>query len=621
MATTSDDIVFRLSAELSNFNKGMESGAKSVKRLEDRMAATARNIQRALVALGVGLVAREFVQLADKATNLAARIRLVAGSAENAAKVQAELLAVANRTRVDFESVVTLYARLGRSADELGVSQSRLIAFTETFSQALKISGSSTAEANATVIQLSQALASGYLRGAELNSILEQGGRAAIALAQGLGVPIGELKKLGEQGQLTAQKVIAAIESQASVIKREFSQMPQTVGDALTVLQNRLLEFVGRVDRTSASSRALAEAIGDLGKIFDDPDFAAAVTEALRGLVNVVWIAVAGVKQLHMWMKQLGDLANEFTGREWANPAPTSEQRNARAKHASRGGFVLPGVEFPEAKAVGLGGGGGGDDGSKAAIRDAERYGDVIQDLRFEMEQLGRSESEAAYQQELRNRLSAAGVTLESDRGRAIEELTAQLHSMTEAHEAEALMWEVEAAQANRAIAEINEGLRKEAEAWIELGEHAKEALADALVDIAFDAKNAKEIVAQLIVEIGRAIAKMLILKAIEAGVDAAFGGGGTVGGKALGGSIHPGNAYQLHKNEIVIPRVPMSVIPANRAGGGATVNYAPVFNVAPGATKQDVLAAVQAWDAKIRRDIVPIVTDARRRGGMRDFH
>ena len=150
----------------------------------------------AAAALGV----REYIQAADVMTNLASRIRLVAGTAENAARVQEQLLDVANRTRVGFEGVVTLYTRLGRSADQLGISQERLIGFVETFSQALKISGASSAEASSTVIQLSQALASGVLRGAELNSVLEQGGRAATALADGLGVPVGKLKELGEQG-------------------------------------------------------------------------------------------------------------------------------------------------------------------------------------------------------------------------------------------------------------------------------------------------------------------------------------------------------------------------------------------------------------------------------------
>lgn len=258
----------------------------------------------AVVALGV----REYIQAADVMTNLAARIRLVAGSVDQAASVQDKLFEAANRTRVGIEGVVTLYARLGRSADQLGVSQEQLLEFTESFSQALKISGASTAEANSTVLQLSQALASGYLRGAELNAVLEAGGRAATALADGLGVPIGELKKLGEAGELEAGRVITALRSQKDVLQKEFDQLPATVGDALTVMNNNWLRYIGRVDEASAASGGVAKAVMQLGETLNDPQVIEAGVATVKGLVDAFTLLAKVVTGAYLAIKDLSDL-------------------------------------------------------------------------------------------------------------------------------------------------------------------------------------------------------------------------------------------------------------------------------------------------------------------------
>lgn len=258
----------------------------------------------AIVAIGV----REYIQAADAMTNYASRIKLVAGSIENAADVQQKLLELANRTRVGLDGVVTLYARLGRSADALGVSQERLLGFVETFSQALKISGASSAEASSTVLQLSQSLASGYLRGAELNAVLEAGGRAAQALADGLGVPIGKLKALGEAGALESKVVIQAIESQSGVIQSEFGEMQATVGDALTVVNNNFLGFIGKVDKAAGASKELATSISDLGATLNDPQVIEAGVATVKGLVDAFSVLAKVVTGAYLAIKDLSAL-------------------------------------------------------------------------------------------------------------------------------------------------------------------------------------------------------------------------------------------------------------------------------------------------------------------------
>lgn len=285
-------------ADLNKFKTTLDQTGTQAEKAGRRLDVVGdgfRRIRGLIAAAGVGIAAREFIRLADAMTNLNSRIRLVTGSFQQAAIIQGRLLEIANRTRTDFESVGALYARLGRSADELGISQSRLLGFTETFSQALKISGATSAEAGSTILQLSQALASGYLRGAELNAVLESGGRAATALADGLGVPIGKLKELGEQGQLTSDVVIRAIESQASVINTEFSQMTVTVGDATTVLGNAFAELVGKINNSTGATNSLSKTILDLAEVLRSDDVAGGTTEVANAFA---WMAGEIVKSI-----------------------------------------------------------------------------------------------------------------------------------------------------------------------------------------------------------------------------------------------------------------------------------------------------------------------------------
>lgn len=261
--------------------------------------------------------------------------------------------------------------------------------------------------------------------------------------------------------------------------------------------------------------------------------------------------------------------------------------------------------------------------GADEARAAAERFDKAVEELLFDMDQLGRTEEEASYQTELHNRLNAAGVKIDSDRGRAIEELTSQYYSLQQAHEAEQAMWEVEAAEANRAIAEINEALRREAEEWISLGEYVEETLADALVAVAMNAKDAKQIIAELIVEIGRAIAKMLILKAIEAGINAVFGGvgGGSGGGsgKAMGGLANAGNAYTVGEAgpELFVPRVSGQIVPNNRIGGGSFA-YAPVFHIAPGVTKSELMAVLNNYNRDLFKRLPAFISNGAYGGAIK---
>ena len=260
-------------AEYEKFVKGVEAGSKRTANAVEEM----RGLLSGAAKIGGGLFALHEVkqyamalgEAADAATNVRSRLALVAGTAQNTSQVYQALFQTAQESRVGFADLAGTYAQMARSTEELGISQDRLLAVTRTLSQAVTVSGGSAQSAQAAMVQLSQGLASGTLRGEELNSILEQTPRVAQAIAQGLGVSIGALRKLGEEGKLTAEAVIGALERSAPAIQAEFARMSPTIGQAFTTLANSSVNLIGTLDEITGTSRRAAEGIRGIGGAID----------------------------------------------------------------------------------------------------------------------------------------------------------------------------------------------------------------------------------------------------------------------------------------------------------------------------------------------------------------
>jgi tape measure domain-containing protein len=211
-----------------------------------------------IVGAAVALGGRQALITADAYTSLAGRLALVTGGGERLLRVQAALFEQAQRTRSDVAATTDLYGSLARSTQALGISQDRLLRVTESINQALIVSGTSGASAQAALVQLGQGFASGVLRGEELNSILEQTPRLAQAIADGLGVPLGQLRKLGQEGKLTAEAVFGALERAGAGLAAEFGRMPVTIAQAQTQVSNSIGKLVSTVDRLTGTTPAIA---------------------------------------------------------------------------------------------------------------------------------------------------------------------------------------------------------------------------------------------------------------------------------------------------------------------------------------------------------------------------
>ncbi|MBK1674630.1 hypothetical protein CKO35_15295 [Ectothiorhodospira shaposhnikovii] len=212
---------------------------------------------------------QEIVQIADAWNMMSARLKLATAGSREYTVAQKELFAIAQRIGVPIQETATLYGKLQQAVRMLGAEQQDALSLTESISQALRISGASAAEAQSSLLQFGQALASGVLRGEEFNSVIENSPRLAKALADGLNVPIGRLRKLAEEGRLTADVVVNALMSQKDKLAAEYAQLPMTVSQAFTRLSNAFGQWISRLDESTGFTKKLAEALMWLSENLD----------------------------------------------------------------------------------------------------------------------------------------------------------------------------------------------------------------------------------------------------------------------------------------------------------------------------------------------------------------
>lgn len=291
-----------------------------------RTSATAVGfLGRALGTLGIGLSLTEFVRFSDTATRLGNQLRTVTTDVGNLNRVTDELFQTARRSRSGIEPTVELYSRLQRSTSELGLSQREILDITEGVTKAFKIFGNTADEAEAAMVQFSQGLASGSIKGDELRSVLEQAPRLAKAIADGFNeigevdlaksfgqgfklddgtfdydIVIGSLRDLGQEGELTAERVVQALQTQLGALDAEFQQTLPTIEDAFVQLRNKVIQFFtgpGTQDLAVNITKGLLAIVDNFDLIVQGATVASAailtifVGQALKA-------AIAGIKAL-----------------------------------------------------------------------------------------------------------------------------------------------------------------------------------------------------------------------------------------------------------------------------------------------------------------------------------
>lgn len=302
-----------------------ERGSRTVRRsLNDiggsaeRSARSMDLLRSAILALGGAQLVRSLIGLVDTFTNLQNRLRTVTDGTAELAAVTQELFAISQNTRSSFEATAELYARVGLAVRDLGISQRQTLEFTESLNQAIILSGASGQEASAGLIQLSQGLASGTLRGDELRSVLEQLPVVADVIADSLGVTRGELRQLGTDGALTADIVLQAFREARGELAERFAETVPTISQAFQVLRNSVLQTIGAFDTSNGLSSALAQSIIVLSgnvETLARVAVAAGVALAINFARVGIGAAIAGVRALSVAIltNPIGFLATSIT--------------------------------------------------------------------------------------------------------------------------------------------------------------------------------------------------------------------------------------------------------------------------------------------------------------------
>lgn len=280
-------------AELERFRGKSDQAANSATKLERATGALHRQmlglvgtVASLAAVMGVGLGVAAVLKYGDAWKQANNQLMLAVESAEALKEAQEGVFAVSQATFTSFSATANLTSKIERFAGNITGSLEKTLDVVETIGKAVTIGGQSAQAAEAGIFQLNQALGAGALRGAELNSVMEQLPIVAKAIADGLGKPIGMLKTLGEQGQLTSEIVIRTLQNQADEIDAAFAKIEPTMAQAGQKLNNALTKIVGTAgapifDAITTAFSDLADALGDSGTI-------QAATAAVKGLVDIL---------------------------------------------------------------------------------------------------------------------------------------------------------------------------------------------------------------------------------------------------------------------------------------------------------------------------------------------
>ncbi|SUI52578.1 tape measure protein [Serratia marcescens] len=255
----------QVNARLDEMEGRFNSTGKAVGSTEKAFSS----LSRVAVSLSAALSVQQVAQYANAWVDVNNKLVNAVRPTEQLADVTQRVFDISQETRSGLEATATLYGRLERATRSAGTSAEDLAKLTTTINKGLIVSGATTQEASSTMIQLSQALASGVLRGEEFNSISENGSRLAVALADSLGVTVGQLRAMAAEGKLTTDVVVKGLLSQGDVIAKEFGNTIQTMGQAFQIAGNNITKFVGESSTVRSGIAAFNDAVVSMSENLD----------------------------------------------------------------------------------------------------------------------------------------------------------------------------------------------------------------------------------------------------------------------------------------------------------------------------------------------------------------
>jgi tape measure domain-containing protein len=296
MARDVEQLVLQLSADMRTFERTMlkaageadRAAARIERRFQQMNQQAVRDFQNfqnqvttVIAAIGLSAIGADVVRLGDSWTRVGNALGLAGVESDSLAASQQIVADIALATRSDLEATAKLFSRLLRSSEDLGANLTDVAVATELVNKAL--AGASASERASATVQLGQGLASGRLQGDELRSILENSRPLAEAIAAEFETTVGNLRRLGAEGQLESRRVFEAILAAGPEIEAAFARTNATVEDSFTNLNTAAARWVGTSEATGDATRDLANLIGFVATNFNALADAAIIAAAVIG--------------------------------------------------------------------------------------------------------------------------------------------------------------------------------------------------------------------------------------------------------------------------------------------------------------------------------------------------
>lgn len=303
----------------NNFNNSIRDGTNTAQDLFNKMKGIAATY---ITMRGIGNI----LNLSDELTSTQARLDMINDGLQTTNELNKLIYMSSQNARSAYSDTAALVSRIGMNAGDAFNSTAEIVMFAEQLSKKFVIAGASTAEMNSALLQLTQGLGSGVLRGEELNAVFESAPNIIQSIADYLDAPIGKIREMASEGELTADVVKNAILGAADETNSQFEKMNMTFGQMWTTFENVAIMafqkvltnlntmlntdgFATFIDNIEGGIVVLASIINDLLIILMN----IASNQAFQSFANGIVLGLVQVVNILGWVSQLAlDVANVF---------------------------------------------------------------------------------------------------------------------------------------------------------------------------------------------------------------------------------------------------------------------------------------------------------------------
>lgn len=266
-------------SQLYLMNENFQQISRSSRESADGAGGLLSMLKKGAAAIGGAAVIKEAFDLSDTLTSTTARLNMMNDGLQSTEALSNKIFQSAQRSRGEYQATADAVSKLGLMAGDAFSSNDETIAFVEQLNKQFTIAGTSSGGKDAAMLQLTQAMGSGVLRGEEFNSILEQAPNIIQTIAEYMGVPKGQLKDMAAEGLITADIVKNAMLDAAEITDAKFNDMPKTMEQTWTSFKNQAL-------------MAFQPVLEKINQLVNSENFQTAIDAVANSLVFVAEIAL-----------------------------------------------------------------------------------------------------------------------------------------------------------------------------------------------------------------------------------------------------------------------------------------------------------------------------------------